>query len=118
LAAEPRHADCDVAALSASGLPDARHPSDHLPVIASFRFTEWKHAVAAAAAVEELNEEDAAALERQWRQLSESAPEKPQGKPSAEQMAALKEHAAKMKAWLATLTPAAAEHAKRFVKSK
>ena len=118
LAAEPRHADCDVAALSASGLPNAQHPSDHLPVIVSLRFTEWKHAVAAAAGAVELNEEDASALECQWRQLSESAPEKPQGKPSAEQMAALKEHAAKMKTWLATLTPAAAEHAKRFTKSK
>lgn len=118
LASEPLHADCDVAALTASGLPDAQHPSDHLPVMASLRFTEWKHAVTAAAGGAELNAEEAAALECQWRQLSESAPEKPQGKPSAEQMAALKEHAAKMKAWLATLTPAAAEHAKRFVKSK
>jgi endonuclease/exonuclease/phosphatase family metal-dependent hydrolase len=118
LAAEPHHAACDAAALSARGLPDAQHPSDHLPVIVSLRITKWKHVAAACAGGEELSAEDAAALECQWRRLSACAPEKPQGKPSAEQMAALRDHAAKMKAWMATLTPAAAEHAKRLAKSK
>ena len=37
---------------------------------------------------------------------------------TADQMVALKEYAAVVKAWLAALAPAAAEHAKRFGKGK
>lgn len=121
LAADASQVECDAAVLRVSGLPSLQHPSDHLPVIASLRFIDCVQcaaAVAASGGSAALSESEAAALELQWQELSKQAPEKPQGKPTADQMAALKEHAAKVKAWLAALAPAAADHAKRFGKGK
>jgi endonuclease/exonuclease/phosphatase family metal-dependent hydrolase len=121
LAAEPSHIECDVAALRVSGLPSLQHPSDHLPVIAILRFVDCAQSTGAASAggeIAALSEYEAAALELRWKEFVKQAPEKPQGKPTADQMVALNEHAAMVKAWLAALAPAAAELVKRFGKGK
>ena len=53
---------------------------------------------------EDVSHDRRAALEDRWLSLQTDAPAKARGKPSAEQLAALRAHAALVKGWMATLS--------------
>jgi hypothetical protein len=111
----PLLAGQDVDSLSFGRLPNAANPSDHLPLGVALRPVPGasnRRAHPDAREPSTVTEDTA----RQWLALLDAAPETPAGKPTAEQLEVLREHAAQKKRFLAALTSAQQQELKQLAK--
>jgi len=91
------------------GLPDKICPSDHIPIAAEFRITSTsttKRTPTNQVTADDVCQDRRAALEAHWLSMQADGPAKSRGKPSGEQLSALRAHAALVKGWMSTLSTA------------